>query len=91
MLYTDNLVIIEEILKELGVRYVAWKNYMESKWIRLDLANIEKKNSDITQDPTATSRNTHLEFFVRVLVLTSSFVTIMLTGCKSNVMEVAAA
>ena len=38
MLYTGDLVLSEEGLEELGARYAAWKNYMESKGLGVNLA-----------------------------------------------------
>ena len=38
MLYVDDLVIIVESLVELGTRYAAWKNYLKSKELMVNLS-----------------------------------------------------
>lgn len=55
MLYADDLVIIAESLEELGIRFTAWKNSMESKGLRVNLAKSKVMISDVNQGPTHTS------------------------------------
>ena len=47
VLHADDLVIIAESLEELDTRYAAWKNCMEVKGLRVNLAKAKVMISDI--------------------------------------------
>ena len=52
MLYADDLVIIAESSEELKERYSAWKNGMESKGLRVNMAKTKVMTSGTDQGPT---------------------------------------
>ena len=51
-LYTDDLIIIAETLEELGARYAAWKNCIESKGLSVNLAKTKVMISEVNQVST---------------------------------------
>ena len=55
MLYADDLVIIAETLEELRIRYNTWKDSMESKGLRVNLAKTKIMISGVGKGPTFTS------------------------------------
>ena len=55
MLYADDLVIIAESLEELEERYSAWKNGMECKGLRVNMAKTKVMASGTDEGPTFTS------------------------------------
>ena len=60
MLYANDLVIIADSLKELGTRYAVWKNCMESKGLRVNLAKTKVIISDVNQGMTSDLRKAPL-------------------------------
>ena len=54
MLYVDDLLIIAESLEELEERYSAWKNGMECKGFRVNMAKTKVMASGTEQGPTFT-------------------------------------
>lgn len=87
MLYADDLVITAERLEEFRVRYAAWKSCMESKKLRVNLAQTRVMISDMNQGQYLPLANTDAEFIVIMLVLTPSFAMIVLTGCISDIVD----
>lgn len=57
---------------------------MESRGLRVNLGETEVMIKYVNQDPILHLANTHVEFVVRVLVLTPSFAMTMLTEYMSN-------
>ena len=51
MLYADDLVIIANSLEELEDRYLAWKNNMESKGLRVNIGKTEVMKSGTNEEP----------------------------------------
>ena len=57
---------------------------MESRGLRVNLGETEVMIKYVNQDPNLHLANTHVEFVVRVLVLTPFFAMTMLTEYMSN-------
>ena len=51
MLYADDFVIIANSLEELEERYLAWKNNMESKGLRVSIGKTKIMKSGTNEGP----------------------------------------
>ena len=55
LLYADDLMIIANSLKELEERYLAWKNNMESKCLRVSIGKTSIMKSSANEGPVFAS------------------------------------
>ena len=78
MLHADDLVIIAKSLKKLGAIYYMKKFYGKTELII----------SDVKKAHSLPLLNIHVEFVVKVLILTSSFAIILFTGCIRDVITI---
>ena len=82
MLYANDLVIITKSLEGMGAKYVARKNCMESKGLRVNLGETNVNVSDINQGRTFNS------CCCKDVGFDSIFCDdCVLTGCMSDVVD----
>ena len=86
-MYVDDLVIIAGSLEQVGVKCAAWKDCMNIKGLRVNLANTKMVISDVHQGPTFTSCTQPGGICCKGVGFSLSFEMVVLTVCIINLVD----